>query len=72
VLLIGAAYGAYGERTVAATLAHGPFELAAFSLALGLYVSARRERLPRGVLVTVSLAAVAALALAALLEAFAY
>jgi hypothetical protein len=71
VLVIGAAVGAYGERTLWMVLAHGPFELAAFSLALALYLAGRRERLPAGRLLAVALAATAALAVGALLEVYA-
>ena len=50
VLVVGAALGAYGPRMVLAMLPHGPIELAAYSLALGLYLAgpatsaARRSR----------------------------
>lgn len=71
VLLAGAAYGAYGTRTVAATALHGPPELAAFALALGLYLRARRACVSWGTCATTALAALALLTLAALLEAFA-
>ncbi len=71
VLLTGAAIGAYGSRILAAIAAHGPFELAAFSLALGLYLEARRDDLaPRRLLIVAALS-LACLAVGALLEAYA-
>lgn len=71
VLVTGAAYGAYGWRTVTATLTHGPVELAAFSVVLALYISSRRAPVPPRTLATTALTALTLLALAALLEAFA-
>jgi hypothetical protein len=71
VLVVGIAFGAYGARTLAATAVHGPVELAGFSLALGLYATARRERLPARTLARTALAAPGTLALAAVLETFA-
>ena len=67
--MVGAALGAYGTRMVLRALPHGPVELAAYSLALALYLQGRRRDLPaavrghgrRGV-------SVALLALAAVLE----
>jgi hypothetical protein len=69
--VIGSAFGAYGTRTLTATIAHGPAELAAFALLLGLHLTARRRVVPARTMAVTALAAVAALALAALLEAFA-
>lgn len=71
VLVVGAALGAYGERMVKAMLPHGPVELAAYSLALAVYLHGRRRALPTAHLVKVAVASVALLALAALLETFA-
>ncbi|NLT06901.1 MAG: hypothetical protein GXY03_11415 [Solirubrobacterales bacterium] len=72
VLVIGAAFGAYGTRTLAATALHAPGELAAFSLALALYLRARRGAAgPTAFAATAGLA-LAALAVAALAETFAY
>jgi hypothetical protein len=71
VLVLGAAVGAYGGRTLGSIAAHGPFELAAFSLALALYLEARRTALaPRRLLATAAIA-LACLAVGALLETFA-
>lgn len=71
VLFVGSALGAYGDRTLGALLPHGPVELAAFSLGLALYLAARRERLAPGRFLSVGLACVAGLAIAALLEVLA-
>ena len=46
MLVVGAAIGAYGTRMVGAMLPHGPVELAAYSLALALYLHGRRRALP--------------------------
>jgi Stage II sporulation protein M len=70
VLVVGAALGAYGQRMLRAVLPHGPIELAAYSLALGLYLEGRRRRLPAAHLAKVILASVVLLAVAALLETF--
>ncbi len=45
LLMIGVSFGAYGPRMISATLPHGPFELASYSLALALYLQGRRRRL---------------------------
>ena len=71
LLLIGSALGAYGRRTLELVLAHGPFELVAFSLALALYVDARRMRLPVERVLDVALLAPVALAFGAVLEVYA-
>jgi hypothetical protein len=68
VLVIGAAIGGYGTRMLVAMLPHGPVELAAYSLALGLYVRGRGRALPTGGIAIVACASVALLALAAALE----
>ncbi|MDW5597555.1 hypothetical protein VSS74_24610 [Conexibacter stalactiti] len=70
-LYVGAAIGAYGTRTLEVLVAHGPVEIAAFALALGLYVTARRRTVAVRVTVMTALVAVALLALGALLETFA-
>jgi hypothetical protein len=70
VAMVGAAFGAYGSRTIGSALLHGPFELAGFSVGLSLYLAGRRERLSVRRFATVALAAVALLAVAALLETF--
>ena len=46
VIVIGASFGAYGTRMLRAALPHGPVELAAYSLALALYLQGRRRPLP--------------------------
>ena len=70
VLVVGAGLGAYGERMARAELPHGPVELAAYALALALYLQGRRRALPAGHLAKVVAASVALLALAAALETF--
>ena len=70
VLVVGAALGAYGARMVRASLPHGPVELAAYTLALALYVQGRRRALPTAHLAKTIAASVALLALAAALETF--
>jgi hypothetical protein len=70
VLVVGGAVGAYGERMVRAMLPHGPFEVAAYSLALALYLQGRRRPLPTVRTAGTIAASVALLALAALLETF--
>jgi hypothetical protein len=71
VAFVGAAMGAYGQRTLAALLPHGPFELGAFALALAVYLAARREPVSRQRIVGIALVSLAGLVLAALLEVFA-
>jgi hypothetical protein len=68
VLVIGSAIGGYGARMLVAMLPHGPVELAAYSLALGLYLSGRRRALPAARMAVVACGSVALLALAAALE----
>ena len=46
VVVVGAAVGAYHMRMVRAMLPHGPVELAAYTLALGLYLQGRWRALP--------------------------
>jgi hypothetical protein len=70
VLVVGAALGAYGVRMTKAMLPHGPVELAAYSLALALYLQGRRRALPAAHLVGVAVASIALLAIAAALETF--
>ena len=45
-LVVGVAIGAYGLRMVRAVLPHGPIELAAYTLAIALYLHGRRRALP--------------------------
>ena len=70
VLVVGAGLGAYGERMARAELPHGPVELAAYSLALSLYLQGRKRALSAARLTKVAAASVALLALAAALETF--
>jgi hypothetical protein len=71
VALVGAALGAYGERMVVAVLPHGPPELAAYALALAVYLHARREPVAARHVVAVAGLCLGGLAVAALLETFA-
>jgi hypothetical protein len=70
VLVVGAGLGAYGPRMVRAVLPHGPIELAAYSLALGLYLEGRRRALPAAHVAKVAALSLGLLALAAALETF--
>jgi hypothetical protein len=70
VIVVGASLGAYGTRMLRATLPHGPFELAAYSLALALYLQGRRWPLPLRLALGVGALSVATLALAAALETY--
>jgi hypothetical protein len=70
VVLVGAGLGAYGTRMARATLPHGPVELAAFALALALYLQGRRRPLPPSYLVTIGAISVGLLAVAAVLETY--
>ena len=70
LLVIGASFGAYGARMLIAALPHAPFELAAYSLALALYLEGRNTRLAVPHAVAVASLCVAILALAAALETF--
>jgi hypothetical protein len=70
LVVIGASFGAYGMRMVRAALPHGPVELAAYSLALALYLRGRRRPLPAGRVFAVFALSVLMLALAALLETY--
>ena len=70
VLVVGAGLGGYGERMARAELPHGPVELAAYALALALYLQGRRRALPAVHLARVVAVSVALLALAAALETF--
>ena len=70
VVVVGAAVGAYGERMVRAMLPHGPVELAAYALALGLYLRGRRRPLAAGQIVGTFAVSTGLLAIAAILEVF--
>ena len=71
VLVVGAAVGGYGTRMVRAMLPHGPVEVAAYALALALYLQGRSRPLPTARLAGTIATSVALLAVAALLETFA-
>ena len=68
VVVVAAALGAYRERMVMALMPHGPVELAAYSLAIALYLQDRRRNLPAAYVAKVAVACVALLAIAAVLE----
>lgn len=68
IVVVGAALGAYRERMAIALMPHGPFELAAYSLAIALYLQDRRRNLPAAYVATAGAACVALLAIAAVLE----
>ena len=70
LVVIGASFGAYGTRMLGAALPHGPVELAAYSLALSLYLQGRRRPLPARSVVAVLALSVVMLALAAVLETY--
>jgi hypothetical protein len=70
VVVLGAGLGAYGIRMVCAVLPHGPVELAAYALALALYLEGRTRLLARSHILAVAALSVSALGLAALLETF--
>ena len=70
VMVVGAALGAYRERMVLALMPHGPVELAAYSLALALYLTDRRRNLRPAYVAEAGAACVALLAIAAMLETF--
>jgi hypothetical protein len=70
LIVVGASLGAYGTRMLRATLPHGPFELAAYSLALALYLQGRRRSLSLRLVLPVTALSITALALAAVLETY--
>ena len=70
VIVVGVAVGAYRLRMVRAILPHGPFELAAYALAIALYLQGRHQPLRARHAFTVTGVSIAILALAAALEAF--
>jgi hypothetical protein len=70
VLIVAAGLGAYGTRMARALLPHGPLELAAFALAIALYLQGRRRVLPIRCAVTIGAASLALLTGAAALETF--
>ncbi len=70
VLVVGTAVGAYGARMLRAMLPQGPVELAAYTLALAVYLRGRRQRLPARQLAGPTATSVVLLAAAAVLETF--
>jgi hypothetical protein len=70
VIVVGASFGAYGTRMVWAALPHGPVELAAYSLALALYLQGRNRPLPSRHVLALAALSVSVVALAAVLETF--
>jgi hypothetical protein len=70
VALVGSALGAYGTRMAIAMLPHGPVELAAYSLALALYLRARRAPLAARHVATTATTCLALLAVGSVLETF--
>ena len=70
MLIVAASLGAYGPRMARALLPHGPLELAAFALALALYLQGRRRELPIGHVAATGAASALLLAAAAALETF--
>jgi len=70
LIVVGISLGAYGTRMVWAALPHGPVELAAYSLAVGLYLQGRCQPLPARHITRIGALSISALALAAVLETF--
>jgi hypothetical protein len=70
LVVIGASFGAYGVRMLRAALPHGLVELAAYSLALSLYLQARRRPFPARCLLAAMALSASMLAIAAVLEAY--
>lgn len=68
--VVGIAVGAYRGEMVVAMLPHGPIELAAYGLALALYLRARAARLDPRPALGLAACALGLLALGALTEAF--
>lgn len=67
---VGVAFGAYGQRAIAATAPHLPLEFAGLSLAGGAYVHARRQRLSPRTIAAVAGACGVLLAIASLVETY--
>jgi hypothetical protein len=67
---VGLAFGAYGQRAIAATAPHLPLEFAGLSLAGGAYVHARRQPLSPRAIGAVAGACGVLLANASLLETY--
>lgn len=66
----GVALAAYGTRLLEAVAAHAPLELAAFAVAGGAYINARRRSLDGRQLLTAAAACAGLLAVAAMLETY--
>jgi hypothetical protein len=69
-VLVGVSVGAYGMRMVRAMLPHGVVELAAFSVAIAVYLQGRRRPLPARHVLPATAAGTVLLAAAATLETF--
>ena len=67
---VGIAFGAYGQRAIAATAPHLPLEFAGLSLAGGAYVHARRQPLSPQAIAAIAGACGVLLAIASLLETY--
>ena len=72
VTIVGLAVGAYGLRMCVALLPHGPLEVGAYCVALRFYLVARQRPLAAKAWISTSAVTVALLAIAALLETFAW
>jgi hypothetical protein len=70
VMVIAVSFGAYGSRMARAALPHGPIELAAYSLALALYIQGRHRVVPARHILAVALLSTTLLAAAAAVETF--
>jgi hypothetical protein len=68
--VLGVSFGAYGPRMLAATLPHGPVELAAFARAGALYLRARAAPVEWCGALTSTVVVVGLLVIAALLETY--
>jgi hypothetical protein len=67
---IGLAIGAYGARAITALAPHAPFELAAFSLAGGAYMQARKQAITARLLTLIATTCAVLLAAAGFLETY--
>ena len=67
---VGIAFGAYGQRAIAATAPHLPLEFAGLSLAGGAYLHARRQPLSPPAIAAIAGACALLLAIAALIETY--
>ena len=68
---VGLAFGAYGQRAIAATAPHLPLEFAGLSLAGGAYLHARRQPLSSRAIAAIAGACGVLLAIASLVETYA-